>query len=103
MSSCVLGNSRFMSTFEYMSTIELTSKKGTDAGKKLREKKLGNGLPFMINARELSSDQCYLEYPDGSIKLVTVSHSTQEINVIFELSQVEANNLRERFHFSPLI
>ncbi len=83
-----------------MSTIKITSEKGTNAVKKLREQKLKSGLPFMINVKELSTDQCYLEYPDGVIKLITIVHSTRDIDVVRELTLTEANNLRRRFHFS---
>jgi len=85
-----------------MSTIKITSKKGTDAVKKLREQKLRNGLPFMINVKELSTNECYLEYPNGSIKLITVVHSTRDIDVVRELSLTEATLLRRRFHFSSV-
>ena len=40
--------------------------------KKLREQKLRAGLPFMINVNELSSNQCYVEYPNGVIKLASI-------------------------------
>ncbi|MGC4101438.1 hypothetical protein [Ferruginibacter sp.] len=83
-----------------MSTLDITSKKGTDAVKKLREQKLRNGLPFMINTSELSTNQCYLEYPDGSIQLITVVRSTRDLNVVRELTSVEADRLRRRFNFS---
>ncbi len=85
-----------------MSTVKITSKKGTDAVKKLREQKLRNGLPFMINVKELSTNQCYLEYPNGSIKLITVVHSTRDIDVVRELTSAEATHLRQRFHFSSV-
>jgi hypothetical protein len=85
-----------------MSTIKITSKKGTNAVKKLREYKLRKGLPFMINVKELSTNQCYLEYPNGSIKLITVVHSTRDIDVIRELTSTEATHLRRRFHFSSV-
>lgn len=83
-----------------MSAINTTANKGTNAVKKLREQKLRNGLPFMINVDELSSDQCYLEYPNGSIKLINIVPTSREINIIRELSPLEANNLRNRFHLS---
>ncbi|MBV4360573.1 hypothetical protein [Pinibacter aurantiacus] len=85
-----------------MSTVKAEANKGTNAVKKLREQKLRNGLPFMINVEELSSNQCYLEYPNGSIKLITVMPSSRDIDVIRELSPVEANYLRSRFHFSSI-
>lgn len=85
-----------------MSTVKITSRKGTNAVKKLREQKLKSGLPFMINVKELSTNQCYLEYPNGSINLITVVHSSREIDVIRELTSMEATHLRKRFHFSTV-
>lgn len=85
-----------------MSTVEITSRKGTNAVKRLREQKLRNGLPFMINAKELSTNQCYLEYPNGNIKLITVIQSTRDMHVIRELTSTEATNLRKRFRFSSV-
>ncbi len=68
--------------------------------KKLRDKKLRAGLPFMINVKELPSNECYLEYPNGVIKLVSIVLSTRDINVVKELNTSDANNLRKRFNFS---
>jgi hypothetical protein len=68
--------------------------------KKLREQKLRAGLPFMINVKELASNQCYLEYPNGVIKLVSIISSTRDINVVAELNTSEANNLRKRLNLS---
>jgi hypothetical protein len=85
-----------------MSSINITSEKGTNAVRKLREQKLRKGLPFMINAEELSTNQCYLEYPNGSIKLITVEPSTIEMDVIRELTLTEATELRQRFHFTSV-
>lgn len=70
--------------------------------KKLRELKLRSGLPFMINVKELSTDQCYLEYPDGSIKLVSIGQSSSAVNVIRELSSIDSEKLRHRFHLQPI-
>ena len=68
--------------------------------RKLRDQKLRAGLPFMINVKELSSNQCYLEYPDGIIKLVSVVSSSRNINVLKELNPSDANSLRKRLKFS---
>ena len=68
--------------------------------KKLREQKLRAGLPFMINVQELDSNQCYLEYPNGIIKLVSVVSATKDIYVLKELKPLDAINLRKRFKFS---
>lgn len=68
--------------------------------KKLREQKLRAGLPFMINVNELSSNECYLEYPNGDIKLISVTSSSREFKVIRELNTSDANSLRKRLNFS---
>jgi len=68
--------------------------------KKLRDQKLRAGFPFMINDNELASNQCYLEFPNGVIKLISVNLSTRDINVIKELNASDANNLRKRLNFS---
>jgi hypothetical protein len=83
-----------------MSNIEISGKRGTSGVKKLRELKLQNGLPFMINAKELATNQCYLEYPNGNIKLVAIKHASRAIDIIRELTTAEATDLRRRFHFS---
>ena len=40
------------------------------------------GHPFMINADKLPADQCYLEFPDGTIQLVTISRRKQDFEVV---------------------
>lgn len=85
-----------------MPTVKLASKTGTDAVKELRKQKLKKGLPFMINVKELSSNQCYLEYPDGTIKLITVVPVSNDITVVRELTTFEASVIRDRFHFSSV-
>lgn len=73
---------------------------GTIAVKKLRLEKLGKGLPFMINSRELPGEQCYLEYPNGITKLVRISRSTHDFVMIKEFSQKESSSIRHKFHLS---
>ncbi|MEO6329488.1 MAG: hypothetical protein ABIO55_11160 [Ginsengibacter sp.] len=53
--------------------------------KLLRKKKFSQGLPFMINSDLLPSEQCYLEYPDGSIKLVEADSEGFDFKVLEEL------------------
>jgi len=83
-----------------MSIVEATSKQGTAGVRKLREQKLANGLPFMISAKELDDNQFYLEYPDGVIKLASVTHMHRDINIIRELSEAETELLRNRFQLT---
>ncbi len=78
-------------------TVSQLKKSGMAAIKNLRESKLKSGLPFMINAKTLPSDQCYLEYPDGSIALVTLSRKDNDFKVITEYSEDEGSLIRKQF------
>ena len=81
--------------------IELKSieRKGTEAVRKLRQRKLSSGHPFMINSKDLTTNQCYLEFPDGVIKLVTIKKSARDFDIVRELSPSEAQSIRRRYHF----
>lgn len=81
-----------------MIDLKIIEKKGTEAVKKLRQRKLQNGNPFMINSKELLTNQCYLEFPDGSIKLATYSHSSKDFEILHILSFDEAQIIRNQFH-----
>jgi hypothetical protein len=85
-----------------MTALQLIAKKGTDAVKELRLEKFRNGYPFMINSDELKSNQCYLEYPDGTIQLVYLKDGAQEFSLIRKLSSAEAESLRKRYDFPTL-
>lgn len=82
-----------------METNRLSTRNGFVV-KKLRDQKLRAGHPFMINVKELETNQCYLEYPNGIIKLVNVIHSTRDMNVLKELTSTEANKLRKQLNFT---
>ena len=81
------------------SSVEI-QQKGTGAVKKLRLQKLQNGIPFMINSKELPGNQCYMEYPDTSIKLVTISGSGLEFIVLRILTENECNELRQKYNLT---
>ena len=68
--------------------------------KRLRRQKLAKGLPFMINSKELPSHQCYLEYPDGAIRLVALAENKRDFSIIRELSPQESRRLRETFNLA---
>ncbi len=70
---------------------------GTEAVKKLRINDLQKGIPFMINSNDLPPRQCYMEYPDSTIKLVTLSELSREFITIRVLSKAESKKLREKF------
>jgi hypothetical protein len=80
-----------------MSTLQTMERKGTAAVKRLRRQKLAKGLPFMINAKELPSNQCYLEYPDGTIQLASLAENKRDFNLVRQLSPLEAKQLRMKF------
>lgn len=80
-----------------MSTLQNIEKKGTAAVKRLRRQKLASGLTFMINSGDLPSNQCYLEYPDGSIHQVVLAENKRDFNLIRELSPQESKALRIRY------
>ncbi len=70
---------------------------GLRAVQLLRKSKLSNGQPFMINSGLLPSGQCFLEFPEGSIKVVTIDKKEQEFVVIKELSGSEILMLRKKY------
>lgn len=85
-----------------MTALQTIEKIGTEAVQKLRLQKLRSGHPFMINSKELESNQCYLEYPDGKIQLVFLRNAAREFTVIRTLSSVEAEALRKRYGFARM-
>lgn len=82
-----------------MTDLQTIEKKGNEAVKKLRSQKLADGHPFMINSKDLEDYQCYLEYPDGSIKLVYLIKSATAFTVLRTLSSAEAQDLRKKYQF----
>jgi hypothetical protein len=79
------------------SYLQQSSKNGTHAVQQLRKKRLSSGLPFMINTTAVGENICYLEYPDGTVKKVAVSISSNEFETLQVLSETDANNLRASF------
>ncbi len=79
-----------------MKTYHQLAARGTEAVLRMRQQKFRNGHPFMINTNELSSGQCYMEYPDGRIKQMIVETSSRGLKVLRELSGTEANILRRQ-------
>lgn len=67
-----------------------------EAIKMLRQKKLSKGLPFMINSEMLDSKQCFMEYPDGSIKLVEANPKECDFRIVHEYSIQDSNKLRKK-------
>jgi len=55
----------------------------------------------MINPKELEPNQCYLEYPDGSIRLVFLKEPAKEFTVIGKGKQPDRKELVEPVNSSP--
>ncbi|MBI5372858.1 MAG: hypothetical protein HZA79_12620 [Sphingobacteriales bacterium] len=65
----------------------------------MRKTKLESGHPFMINVSSLPADQCYLEFPDGNIQLVTINRSKKDFEKVRELTKAEKNAVRKKLQF----
>jgi len=75
-------------------TATINNKSAINKIKSLRKEKLSQGLPFMINSDMLPSYQCFLEYPDGSIKIVEANSKESDFKIIEELDFLNAEVLR---------
>ena len=73
---------------------------GRNAIRTLRENQFKLGEPFMINSKQLPTDQCYLEYPDGLITLVTLSKKESDLKVIATYSTEQSMAIRKQFNLS---
>lgn len=85
-----------------MTTLQKYGQIGTDAVRKLRENKLRAGLPFMINVDDLSSNQCYLELPNGVIQLVELNARKDDFSVVRILSEAEVEQIRTELQLRAL-
>ena len=80
--------------------IKKLEKSGMLAIKNLRESKFKLGLPFMINSIMLPSDQCYMEYPDGSVIHVKLSRRHNDFKVISEFTPQQGLEIRRKFNLA---
>jgi hypothetical protein len=78
-------------------SIKQLENNGLKAVQILRKTKLSKGQPFMINSRQLPSNQCFLEFPEGSIKVVTIDKKENEFVVLKELSAEEILEVRKKY------
>ena len=72
----------------------INNKSALNKIKALRKEKLSQGVPFMINSENLPTYQCYLEYPDGSIKIVEANSKGLDFKIIEELDFLNAEVLK---------
>ncbi|MGF6847197.1 hypothetical protein QFZ51_002432 [Chitinophaga sp. W3I9] len=73
-------------------------KRAQTAVKKLRDETLLQGNPFMIYHKSLPKGKYYMEYPDGKMKIVSVSRKLNDFIIESELSQQQADQIRKRLN-----
>lgn len=81
-----------------MKNIKEIENLGTNAVKKLRQKRLNQGEFFMINLNSLPADHCYLEFPEGNIKLVIYESGAKDFTILRELDTEESSYLRKKLN-----
>lgn len=81
-----------MGSFEELNAI------GHTVVRALRRKKLSSGKTFMIYSNQLPKNQSYLEYPDLSIKVVTVGSNSRSFTIVRELTPEQATIVRENYN-----
>lgn len=79
-----------------MSELEVLENIATKAVHRLRNETLSSGQPFMINVKGLPKNQCYLEFPDDSIQLVTFFKEKSDFIPVKNLSSRDRQRLRKR-------
>lgn len=81
-------------------SIKQLEKSGMQAIKNLRAGKFKLGQPFMINSELLPSDQCYMEYPDGSVIHVKLSRQLNDFKIITAFTPQEGLEIRKKFNLA---
>lgn len=71
-------------------------KAGNEAVRRLRRQKLSSGHPFMINSKKLPKGQCYLEFPDGHIELVSIAPTKRDFNIIRQFTNSQSMKIRRQ-------
>lgn len=79
-----------------MGTIEELKEISGTVVRRLRKQKLDKGKTFMIWSSALPKNQSYLEYPDNSIKIVSVAPDHRSFTVIRELTRQQAQSIRKK-------
>ena len=84
-----------------LNELKILETKGNNAVKELRRAKFKKRLPFMINSIDLPRNQCYLEYADGRMVLVSLqSINSREFTFIRELTDDEKEAIRIKYHLA---
>lgn len=83
---------------EQLKSIQDIQKTGNEAVRRLRRQKLSTGRPFMINSKKLPKGQCYLEFPDGHIELVSITPTKRDFHIIKQFTNSQSINIRMQYH-----
>lgn len=81
---------------QQLKSIQDIQKAGNEAVRRLRQKKLNSGHPFMINSKKLPKGQCYLEFPDGHIELVSIASTKRDFHMIRPFTNDESMKIRRQ-------
>ena len=81
-----------------MGTIEELKAISSTVVRRLRRQKLDNGKPFLIWSNKLPKNQSYLEYPDHSIKIVSVAANLKSFTIVKELTNRQAHIIRSELN-----
>lgn len=81
-----------------MGTIEELKAISSTVVRRLRRQKLDNGNPFLIWSNKLPKNQSYLEFPDHSIKIVTLATNLKSFTIIRELTKGQAQIIRKELN-----
>ena len=81
-----------------LKSIQDIQKAGNEAVRRLRKQKLSSGHPFMINSKKLPKGQCYLEFPNGHIELVSIASTKRNFHTIRQFTNDESTKIRMQHH-----
>jgi len=85
-----------------MSNLSAIERKAREVIGKLRRETLQKGEPFMVYDNNLPPGRYYMEYPDGDIKIVAVSHQKNDFVVHEELDSNQVTDLRRRLELPAI-
>jgi hypothetical protein len=62
----------------------------------LRKKKLEQGQPFMINSDILNTDQCFMEFPDGTLKVVEADSKGCDFRIVMDATPAMVKQIKKQ-------
>ena len=86
-----------------MRELKAIERRGKEAVERIRKEALLSGESFLLYDDALPEGYYYMEYPDGDIKIVSVSQKHNDFIIREELDSAEVNALRRRLKLSPVL